>query len=97
MADIRRLRPTVAGWEWQLRASCRGMDSDLFFHPEQERGIGRAAREARAKQICWTCPVLESCREHALTVEEPYGVWGGMSESERAAVLRSAKASAVTG
>jgi len=31
------------------------------------------------------CPVLEECREHALSTREPYGVWGGMSEEERRA------------
>jgi WhiB family redox-sensing transcriptional regulator len=27
--------------------------------------------------------VLARCREHALAVAEPFGVWGGLSESER--------------
>ena len=32
---------------------------------------------------------IAACREHALKVAEPYGVWGGLSESERMAVLRN--------
>lgn len=27
------------------------------------------------------------CREHALSTHEPYGVWGGMSEEERHAII----------
>jgi WhiB family redox-sensing transcriptional regulator len=27
--------------------------------------------------------VIEQCRSHALEVGEPYGIWGGLSESER--------------
>jgi WhiB family redox-sensing transcriptional regulator len=27
--------------------------------------------------------VIEACRSHALTVREPYGVWGGLTEDER--------------
>ena len=27
--------------------------------------------------------MLERCREHALAVREPYGVWGGLSEDDR--------------
>jgi WhiB family transcriptional regulator, redox-sensing transcriptional regulator len=27
--------------------------------------------------------VIEQCRRHALTVREPYGVWGGLTEDER--------------
>jgi WhiB family redox-sensing transcriptional regulator len=89
MADIRRLpNPVTEIWEWQLRGSCRGMDSAFFFHPEGERGPARANREAQAKKICSNCPVLEQCRRHALSVHEPYGVWGGLSESERDTIIR---------
>lgn len=84
MADVRRLpRPQADAWEWQLQGACRGADSDLFFHPENERGPSRSRREAAAKAVCLRCPVLEQCREHALTIREPYGVWGGMSEADR--------------
>ncbi len=89
MADIRRLPvPVTDIWDWQMHGACRGMDSGFFFHPEGERGPARANREARAKQICGTCPVLEQCRRHALAVHEPYGVWGGLSEAERDEIIR---------
>jgi WhiB family redox-sensing transcriptional regulator len=55
----------------------------MFFHPDGERGRARAQRETRAKEMCKRCPVLVECRAHALAVCEPYGIWGGMSESER--------------
>ena len=44
-----------------------------------------AACAGAAKAICATCPVLEQCREYALSAHEPYGIWGGMTEEERAA------------
>jgi WhiB family redox-sensing transcriptional regulator len=89
VADTRRLPvPVTEIWEWQMRGSCRGMDSAFFFHPEGERGPARADREARAKEVCRTCPVLEQCRRHALSAHEPYGVWGGLSESERDEIIR---------
>ena len=44
-------------------------------------------RDEQAKQVCMTCPVLQQCRAHALKVREPYGVWGGFSESERLRLL----------
>jgi WhiB family redox-sensing transcriptional regulator len=40
-------------------------------------------REAAAKVVCATCPVLHQCRIHALWAHEPYGVWGGLSERDR--------------
>jgi WhiB family redox-sensing transcriptional regulator len=68
------------------------LDSSLFFHPEYERGVARHAREERAKAICRDCPVLAECRQHALSVREPYGVWGAMTVDERRkAVARSTR------
>ena len=88
MTDIRRLPgPLVDNWEWQLQGACRRYDSELFFHPEGERGPSRANREAAAKAICATCPVLQRCRAHALASREPYGVWGGLSEHDREAII----------
>ncbi len=88
MTDIRRLPgPQVEKWEWQLLGACRREDTDLFFHPEGERGPSRANREAAAKAVCASCPVRLTCRAHALASHEPYGVWGGLSEHEREAIL----------
>ena len=88
MTDISRLPvPVSENWEWQLLGACRGVDSELFFHPEGERGPRRANREAAAKAVCRTCPVVEACRAHALAVREPYGVWGGLAEHERELLL----------
>ena len=95
MTDISRLPgPLSDNWEWQLLGSCRREDTELFFHPEGERGPRRDGREAAAKAICATCPVIAACREHALAAREPYGVWGGLSEHEREDILAPARASA---
>ncbi|MGV0635822.1 WhiB family transcriptional regulator [Mycolicibacillus trivialis] len=82
------LNPYTDLWDWQLHGACRGADSSVFFHPDGERGTERLLREQRAKALCRTCPVLAECRAHALRVAEPYGIWGGLSESERARLLR---------
>lgn len=88
MADTRRLpHPVISEWTWQIEGLCRGMDSAVFFHPDGERGSARARRQASAKNVCSGCPVLVRCRTHALNVHEPYGVWGGLSEEERQAVV----------
>jgi WhiB family redox-sensing transcriptional regulator len=75
--------PLADAWDWQRLAACRGKESSVFFHPEYERGQARRRRVAQAKSICQSCPVLSQCREHALRVGEPYGTWGGLSETER--------------
>ena len=88
MADFSRLPgPNADLWDWQLVAACRGVDSSLFFHPEGERGAARSARETSAKEVCMRCPVRAECATHALAVREPYGVWGGLTEDEREAMM----------
>jgi WhiB family transcriptional regulator, redox-sensing transcriptional regulator len=92
MAAVTRLpTPTTSHWRWQQLAACRGMELEAFFHPSGERGLQRRAREDRAKRVCASCPVIESCRRWARTVQEPFGVWGGESEDERRAVIRAGR------
>ena len=84
MTEISRLPgPVMDLWDWQYHGACRTADPTLFFHPEGERGSARRRRADAAKAICQGCPVLQQCRTHALSVREPYGVWGGISEDER--------------
>ena len=88
MAEITRLPGPVADlWDWQLEGACRRVGPEVFFHPEGERGSKRHHRDSAAKEVCLGCPVLAQCREHALAVREPYGVWGGLTEDEREAHL----------
>jgi WhiB family transcriptional regulator, redox-sensing transcriptional regulator len=88
VSDLTRLPgPVSERWDWQLAARCRGMPSDVFFHSDNERGAARAYRVARATAVCRGCPVIEACRAHALRVREPYGIWGGLSEEDREALL----------
>lgn len=93
MAEISRLPGPVADrWDWQLDGTCRTASPETFFHPEGERGPARRNRDAAAKALCQACPVLQQCREHALRVREPYGVWGAMTEEEREAYYRASVA-----
>jgi WhiB family redox-sensing transcriptional regulator len=68
---------------WQERAACQGSDARLFFGPEKERVRDREAREGAAKRVCASCPVLRECRNHALQTPELFGIWGGLSETDR--------------
>ena len=84
MAEVAALPALVSeNWDWQVQAACRGIGVDAFFNPDSERGPAKRAREARAKAICAECPVMSQCLDWALSVGEPYGVWGGKSAAER--------------
>jgi WhiB family redox-sensing transcriptional regulator len=76
---------------WQLRAACRGPQQSAFFPPAvTERKDERLEREVRAKAICASCPVRQQCLEYALRIREPHGIWGGLNEVERRAMLDGA-------
>lgn len=88
MANISRLpAPVASNWDWQQYGSCRATGDALFFAPVGERPTTRARRETAAKEICAGCVVRRECLDWALTVREPYGVWGGTTPEERSEML----------
>ncbi len=52
-----------------------------------ERGHARQRRQQATVAVCARCPVRTQCRTYALSVAEPYGVWGGLAETARDAIL----------
>ena len=62
------------------QAECRGLDPELFY-AESGSAI------MRAKAMCSTCSVREACLEWGIKREE-FGVWGGTTARERAAIRR---------
>lgn len=57
------------------------------LRPSKEPTAARLSREEAAKRVCARCPVMVECREHALLMPEPYGVWGGLTAAERRVVI----------
>jgi WhiB family transcriptional regulator, redox-sensing transcriptional regulator len=75
----------AAGYDrssWRESAACRqGADPELFF-PIGSAGIAITEIQ-RAKAICDSCPVRQSCLTFALTTHQEFGIWGGYDETER--------------
>src|SRR3954471_19167107 len=61
-------------------AACRNADPDALFV--------QGAAQNRAKLICRGCPVRTECLADALDNRIEFGVWGGMTERERRALMR---------
>jgi WhiB family redox-sensing transcriptional regulator len=74
--------------DWQEEAACREYDNLLFFGEEGEPELEKQAREARAKTVCQRCPVAEPCLEFAMETNQKYGIWGGLTDKERASLKR---------
>jgi WhiB family transcriptional regulator, redox-sensing transcriptional regulator len=66
--------------DWISQAACREEDPDSLFV--------QGAAQNRAKHICGGCPVRVECLADALDNRTEFGVWGGMTERERRALLR---------
>lgn len=75
---------------WREKASCLRYPAVVFFGiDDSESPAERRLREDKAKRICEACEVRRQCLDYALTTREPYGIWGGLTELERKARLRS--------
>lgn len=73
-------RPATPTWNWRVAARCRTDDAEGLFVT--------GARQREAREFCRSCPVRTECLAHALDQQIEFGVWGGMTERERRAVLR---------
>ena len=72
----------VTGWveDWASRGACAASDPDALF-------VQGAAQQS-AKTVCQRCPVIAECLADALDNRTEFGVWGGMTERERRALLK---------
>ena len=66
--------------DWSTRGTCVGTDPDALFVQGKE--------QRSAKVVCRECPVALECLSDALDNRTEFGVWGGMTERERRALLR---------
>ncbi|MEB4328295.1 WhiB family transcriptional regulator [Mycobacterium ulcerans] len=65
---------------WVSKALCRATDPDELFV--------RGAAQRKAAVICRHCPVMQECGADALDNKVEFGVWGGMTERQRRALLK---------
>ncbi len=66
--------------DWAAKGACRTADPDMLFV--------QGAAQNRAKSVCMSCSVRTECLADALDNRIEFGVWGGMTERERRALLR---------
>ena len=66
--------------DWAAHAACRTTDPDTLFV--------QGAAQNRVKAICLGCTVRTECLADALDNNVEFGVWGGLTERERRALLR---------
>ena len=75
--DVEEAEARIA---WVAQARCKGTDPDQLFV--------RGGAQRKAATICRHCPVLMQCGADALDNRVEFGVWGGMTERQRRALLK---------
>ncbi|WP_393075123.1 WhiB family transcriptional regulator [Streptomyces sp. LN704] len=62
--------------DWRDFAACAGAYDEMFpsSNPHEIEN---------AKSYCRPCPVREQCLQWALSTNQEFGVWGGLSEAQR--------------
>ena len=66
--------------QWVAKARCRSNNPDDFF-------VSGAAQR-RATVICRGCPVVAECLADALDNHMEWGIWGGLTERQRRALVK---------
>jgi WhiB family transcriptional regulator, redox-sensing transcriptional regulator len=64
---------------WASQALCRTIDPETLFV--------RGAAQRQAAVVCRHCPVMPECGAEALDNRVEFGIWGGMTERQRRALL----------
>lgn len=68
---------------WRDDASCKEMGNAEFFATFNNNGKEAQERLRQVRAICTACKVNKECLDFAVRNEIAYGVWGGMTASER--------------
>lgn len=67
---------------WMADAACASSSTPHAWHSDDPDLTTLAIR------TCQGCPVREPCLRYALEVEDPAGVWGGLTARQRRAIRR---------
>jgi WhiB family redox-sensing transcriptional regulator len=88
-APLRKIydMPTIVEGDvrWRAEAACRGVATDVFF---PAGGSGNRTDWSAALAVCARCPVRQACLDYALRTNQPDGVWGMATPSQRRTLRR---------
>lgn len=77
----------VDNLDWQTDAPCGQTDLEAFF-PERGGSTRDAKRICNGSKGVAACEVKAKCLAYALANGERFGIWGGLSERERRALVK---------
>jgi WhiB family transcriptional regulator, redox-sensing transcriptional regulator len=81
----RQVQPPTARSTWVKDWAQHGVCSRTA---EPDAMFVRGGAQQKAKQVCIGCPVIAQCLADSLDNQTEFGVWGGMTERQRRALLK---------
>ena len=78
-------------WRDDLGSCADHAEPDLWATSDRNMTRAKAEAIAEAKAVCRGCPVLQACGAAALADPSLTGVWGGLTDAERARLRPRAK------
>lgn len=85
---------TEPGDDWRERAACKDSLTpddwfiDAGYHGRRLTSAALAAAVDAVKAICAACPSRTACLDFAIANDQREGIWGGLTERERAVMHR---------
>lgn len=90
------------GFDWRSKGLCNASDADLHYadvqelieeydYSEAEAEQFVAEATALAKAVCEECPVRRHCLASAIANDEEWGIWGGLTTSERTQFVKTGR------
>jgi WhiB family redox-sensing transcriptional regulator len=92
VTGAKRYRTYATIGDWGLRAACKDSTRTMEMPSLATERLPEGRRQVMlAKAICWRCPVLEQCRQWALTEPDPVPgmIAGDMTPDERKTARRA--------
>lgn len=78
--------PSTRRDHWTEQAGCTTVPLEVFYGTD-EHPLTRKEKQ-QAKDLCASCPVRKECLIVSLETNEYWGIWGGLDERERRAMIR---------
>lgn len=77
---------------WRDLAACEWVPDEerAYFFGDSEDGTPTHLQHEQARLYCYSCPVQVDCLRYCLETDQKYGVWGGLTESQRKRYLTAA-------
>jgi WhiB family redox-sensing transcriptional regulator len=76
--------PSNEEWAWREKALCKKY-RDIDFYSEEISIVKKSV------SICHRCQVAPECLQYAISNREVFGVWGGVSQRNRRALIKKYK------